>query len=486
MDKHKKESENLYSLFYPKHIAFIGASESSRLGSMMYLPAFKDSLWANTFYPINPKHDRIMDWKCYPSVLDVPYPIDTAYISLKTNSIPDVLKECVQKKIKWIIIFASGFSETGEQTGKELEEELLSIIKGSKTRIIGPNCLGPLNAENGMAITFASQKGNQGGVSFMSQSGGHLTQLVDVGYKRDIRYRYGISFGNQIDLNCVDFLKFFHQDSKTSLIAAYLESTGSATGREFFIELKSTTGTKPVIIWKGGYTKEGSRAAFSHTGAIASDNRLWKSLANQTGTVLVRDNEEFWNTIKTFELLYPNFVPKGRNVGIITPGGGSSVNLTDLFVSQNLLVPELIFASQSKIGKILPDVNVSIKNPIDLGASGFILDVFTRCITVVANDPNIDIIIVPLWPDHIYRHIFNRMIKIRDSISKPFAFCLPNLADDSALAKRFNSAKKLLHKKRVLYYLSLRDAATSLSYLCDYAEFLKIRNIPITKKSIPS
>jgi len=334
-----------------------------------------------------------------------------------------------------------------------------------------------------MAITFASQKGNQGGVSFMSQSGGHLTQLVDVGYKRDIRYRYGISFGNQIDLNCVDFLKFFRQNSKTSLIAAYLESTGSATARELFIELKDTAHIKPVIIWKGGYTKEGSRAAFSHTGAIASDNRLWKSMANQTGAVLVRDNEEFWNTIKTFELFYPHYIPKGRNIGIITPGGGSSVNLTDLFSSQNLYVPELTSESQSKLGKILPNVNVGIKNPIDLGASGFILDVFTKCISVVINDPNIDIIIIPLWPDHIYRHVFNRMIKIRDSISKPFAFCLPNLADDSALAKRFNSAKKLLHKKRILYYLSLRDAAKSLSYLCNYVEFLENRNILFIRKS---
>ena len=483
MDKFKKESEDLFSLFYPQHIAFIGASESSRLGSMMYLPAFKESIWANTFYPINPKHDRILGWKCYHSVLEVPYPIDTAYISLKTDFVPEALKECVQKEIKWVIIFASGFSETGDSKGKYLEDELLRIIKGSKTRIIGPNCIRPLNAEIGMAITFASQKGVLGGVSFMSQSGGHLTQLVDVGYKRDIRYHYGISFGNQIDLNCVDFMNFFRQDSKTSLIAAYLESTGSAKAYDLFKELRNTTKIKPVILWKGGYTKEGSRAAFSHTGAMVSNNILWKSMAHQTGTILVKDNEEFWNTIKTFELLYPNYIPRGRNVGIITPGGGASVNITDLFATQNLLIPELTLESQSKIGRILPDVNVNIKNPIDLGASGFILDIFTQCIKVVADDPKIDIIIVPLWPDHIFRYVFKRMIAIRDTILKPFAFCLPNIADDGLLAKRFNSAKKLLHKKRILYFISLRNAAKSISFLCNYVEFLKAQNIPISKPS---
>ncbi|MFX1308825.1 MAG: CoA-binding protein [Promethearchaeota archaeon] len=484
MDTDKKQSEDLYSLFNPKHIAFIGASERSRLGSMMYLPAFKESIWSNTFYPINPKYDRIMDWKCYSSVLDVPYPIDTAYISLKTKFIPEVLKECVQKQIKWIIIFASGFSETGSQKGKQLEEELLEIIKGTNTRLIGPNCLGPFNAELGMTLIFASQKGIHGGVSFMSQSGGHLTQLINVGYKRDIRFRYGVSFGNQIDLNCVDFINYYRGDSKTCLIASYLESSGSASAHELFLELRKTTKIKPVILWKGGHTNDGSRAAFSHTGAIVSNAKLWKSMARQTGTTLVKDNEEFWNTIKTFELLYPNYIPKGRNVGIITPGGGASVNLTDLFSSQNLSVPELTLESQSKIANILPNVNVNIKNPIDLGASGFILDIFTKCINIVVNDPNIDIVMVPLWPDHIYRHVFRRMIDVRDSVSKPYAFCLPNLADDSGLAKRFNSAKKFLHKKRVLYFLSLRDAARSISLLCNYVEFLKSHNVPILKPSI--
>lgn len=479
MDVHKKQFADLYSLFNPKHIAFIGASEKSTLGSMMYLPAFKDSKWANTFYPINPKYDKILDWKCFSSVLDVPYPIDTAYISLKTKFIPEALKECVLKKIKWVIVFASGFSETGDQEGKQLEKELLRLIKGSNTRIIGPNCLGPLNAELGMAFTFTSQKGNHGGVSFMSQSGGHLTQLINVGSKRDIRFHFGISFGNQIDLNCVDFLKFYRHNPETKIIAAYLESSGSATGHQLFLELIKTAKVKPVILWKGGYTKNGSRAAFSHTGAIASDFRLWKSMTRQTGTVLVKDDEEFWSTIKTFELLYPDYLPKGRNVAIITPGGGASVNLTDLFANQNLKVPELTPNTQSKIAKILPNINVNIKNPIDLGASGFILDIFTKCVNIVANDNNVDIIIVPLWPDHVFRHVFSRMIKIRDSISKPFAFCLPNLADDKDLAKRFNSAKKLLHKKRVLYFLSLRDAAKSFSLLYNYTDFLMNHNIPI-------
>ncbi|MBY8988573.1 MAG: CoA-binding protein, partial [Candidatus Lokiarchaeota archaeon] len=446
-------------IFYPEHIAFIGASEKSTFGAMLYLSAFKTSKWANTFYPVNPKYDRVLNWKCYPSVLDIPYPIDTTYISVKTENIPKVLNECVEKKVPWVIIFSSGFSETGDMLGLELEKELKHIIAGSNTRVVGPNCIGPYSASEGMAFSFTAKTNTPGSVSFMSQSGGHMSQLIDVGYKRDIRFRYGVSFGNQVDLNCVDFLKHFHRDTKTQVIAAYLESFGSATGYKFFLELKKTTKIKPVIIWKGGYTTDGSRAAFSHTGAIASNLRLWHSMAKQTGAVIVKDNEEFWNAIKCFELLFPKYIPKGSNVGIITPGGGSSVNTTDLFNFHNLKIPELTLESQKKISEILPYENVNIKNPVDLGALGFIVDVFAKCIEIVVADSNIDIVVIPLWPHFINTDIFKRMIQIQKSTLKPFVFCMPSIADSSELAQRFSPVKEILHEERVLYFLSLRDAA---------------------------
>ena len=480
MDKGKINFDEFDNLFNPKHIAFVGASTSSMFGAMLYLKAFEASKYSETFYPVNPKRQKILEWKCYSSVLDIPYPVDTAYISLKLEFIPQAIKECVEKKVAWAIVFASGFSETGDLEGKEKEQELREIIDGSNTRIIGPNCLGPYNASNGMMFSSSfARQGKAGSVSFMSQSGGHLTQLLDVAFKRDIRIRYGVSFGNQIDLNCLHFLRHYRKDVRTKVIAAYLESFGSGNGYEFFNELKKTTKNKPVIIWKGGYTKDGSKAAFSHTGAIASNDKLWNAMAKQTGATIVTDNEEWWNTMKAFELLFPYYMPKGRRCGIVTPGGGNSVNTTDLFSAHNLKVPHLTPESQEKVAKILPKENVNIKNPIDLGASGFVVDIFMECINICVDDPNIDIIIIPFWPHHLFNYIFKRMLKIQARTTKPLIFCIPSVADSLLIAKKFNRVRKILNKRRAPYFLSFRDAANSISLLCDYAEFLRAHNIKI-------
>ena len=201
--------------------------------------------------------------------------------------------------------------------------------------------------------------------------------------------------------------------------------------------------------------------------------RLWKAISNQTGAVIVDDNENFWNTIKTFELLFPKYLPKGRRVGVITPGGGSSVNTTDLLASRNLSIPELTSQSQERISEILPKENVNIKNPVDLGALGFVVEIFIKCIEVVIRDPNVDIIVIPLWPHFLYNYVFKRMIKVQELTSKPIAFVLPSISDSLDIAQRFNTTKKTLHKEKIIYYFSLSEAAKSLSLLCDYSDFLK-------------
>jgi acyl-CoA synthetase (NDP forming) len=137
-----------------------------------------------------------------------------------------------------------------------------------------------------------------------------------------------------------------------------------------------------------------------------------------------------------------------------------------------LIVPELSKESQEKISQILPYENVNIRNPVDLGALGFVVDVFVDCINIVKEDPKVDILVLPLWPHFIYSHVFKRLAELQKTTPKPLVICMPSISDSIKLAQRFSSAKKHLHKNKILYYFNLRNAAKSLSLLCDYVDFL--------------
>ncbi|MBD3215462.1 MAG: hypothetical protein GF311_22825 [Candidatus Lokiarchaeota archaeon] len=152
------------------------------------------------------------------------------------------------------------------------------------------------------------------------------------------------------------------------------------------------------------------------------------------------------------------------------------MNMTDLFASHNLNVPILSERTQRKLREILPKENVIVHNPIDMGAAGFIIDVYIKCIKIILEDPIIDIAVLPLWPHHIFRFVFKRMVKLQQKVKKLLVFCLPSLADSMKLAKKFEKAKKILHRERALYYFSLKEAANSLNLLCSFAEFCKIKN----------
>lgn len=473
----------LVSLFVPKNVAFIGASENSKMGTMYYMRGFEASIWKDKFYPVNPNEEKVLDWKAYPSVKDIPVPIESAYIAVKAQIVPKIVKECVEKGVKWINIFTSGFSEMGTEEGNRLSEELINYTEGTETRLVGPNCLGPFYAKFGMLLDYAREGSiadPPGKVSFMSQSGGHLANLIDAGSKMNIDFRFGISFGNQIDINCLDVLRFYKEDEGTQVVAAYLESLGrknTGKGYRFVQEIRETTPKKPVIIWKGGYTDEGARAATSHTGAISSPVKLWETLSRQTGAILVRDNIEFWNMIKTLDILFPDKLPRGRNVGIITPGGGISVNSTDTFAFHGLHVPRLSEKTQEKLSKILPDVNVNIENPIDLGFSGFFIEIFINTLKCLVEDENIDILVLPLWPDHYFRFMIKKFIKVEKSTDKPFIYIFPNASDSLENAKKFNSIRKLMHQSNSMYLYNIQQTARVLTLTCDYVDYLKHRNI---------
>jgi acyl-CoA synthetase (NDP forming) len=479
---------SLDDLFFPKSIAIIGASANLlNFGSAFFTIALKQLGYQGKVYYVNNKYEgEIINNEKVIKSLEGVEPVDVVYSCIRASGVPALVQQCIKRGDKFIVAFSSGFSEASEE-GKTLQKKLLSIIKGSPTRIIGPNCLGPYNPSVGIGwnagIDPPKEKGN---VAFASQSGGHATALLKVARGRGFYFSKGLSFGNQIDLNCQEVLDYYGKDPETEVIALYLEDTGSAKGNEFFKTMREVTPKKPVILWKGGQTDIGARAAASHTGAISGSLTIWKSMVKQAGGIFVENGEEFWDMIHLLAVLIPHHkLRECKNLGLIIPGGGSCVEGTDLFTRFGFNVPVLTEETQKKIRTLIPDVNTSVKNPIDLGATGTLERVFLSSLKYVAEDPQIDIVIhyQPIdWLAETEAHIgpakgyaagvARSLGRLARKLEKPLIQLSPILQLDEKIAEIYPKFMEILYKEGVPNFNSMPRLATALKSLNKYIEFL--------------
>jgi len=480
---------SLDDLFFPKTIAIIGASANMlSFGSAFFTIALKELGYAGKVYYVNPKYEgEIINGEKVIKSLEGVEPIDVVYSCIRASMVPGLVHQCINRGDKFIVIFTSGFSEASEE-GKILQEKLLVMIKESPTRIIGPNCLGPYNPSIGVGwntgIDPPKEKGN---VAFASQSGGHATMLLKIARGRGFYFSKGLSFGNQIDLNCQEVLDYYGKDPETEVIALYLEDVGSAKGNEFFRKMREITPKKPVILWKGGQTETGARAAVSHTGAMSGSFTIWNSMVKQAGGIFVENGEEFWDMLHFLAILIPHHkLRECKNLGLIIPGGGSSVEGTDIFTRAGFNVPVLTEETQAKIRTLIPDVNTSVKNPIDLGATGTLERVFLLSLKYVAEDPQIDIVIhyQPIdWIAETETHIGSgkgyasgvarSLGRLSRKLEKPLIQLCPILQLDEKIAEIYPKFIEILYKMGVPNFNSMPRLAKALLNLNEYMAFLK-------------
>ncbi|MHA1649379.1 MAG: CoA-binding protein [Candidatus Helarchaeota archaeon] len=482
-------SPQLENLFYPRSIAIVGASTSLlNFGSAFFTSALKDLGYKGKIYYINPKYEGefINNQRVIASLDDVDEKIDVVYSCIRAKLVPDLLRQCVRRGDKFFICFTSGFSEIQTEDAIALEKELLSIIKGSSTRIIGPNCLGPYNPALGVGWNAGlSVPKREGNIAFASQSGGHATTLLRIAPGRGFYYTLGLSFGNQIDVNCLEVLEYYANHPETDVIAFYLEDTGSADGAEFFRKLREVTKKKPVVIWKGGQTETGARAAASHTGAISGSLEIWHSMTKQAGGIFVEHSEEFWDILHLLSVLIPyKKLQLCKRLGLVIPGGGNSVEATDLFTRFGFEVPVLSQETQDKIQSLIPAVNTSVKNPVDLGASGTIDRVFLSSLRYIAEDPSIDCVIhyQPIdWVVHSEMEFggqgyswsvarsLGRLAK--NKLKKPLIQLMPIFEIEPKISEVYPKFIEILRKYGVPNFNSMIRLAKSLNHLNEYVEF---------------
>jgi acyl-CoA synthetase (NDP forming) len=349
----------IHALFYPRSVAFIGASsELGKWGHTLICNAISGG-YRGKVHAVNPKGGTIAGRPVYKSVEQIPGPVDLAVVTIPAAGVLDLMPQLKAKGIKKVVMVTSGFAETGPE-GKVLERQLVAAAWANGIHILGPNTMGICNPHIDFFCTGAPVRPMAGTTAVVAQSGNMGVQLLAFAEQQGIGIRAFSGSGNEAMITIEDYLEGFEVDELTQTVMLYVESVKQ--GRRFFESARRLSKKKPIVLLKGGQTQAGNRAAASHTGAMASDTRLFDAVCRQAGIVKVDQPMELLDLSAAFSSLP---LPRGNRIAIMTLGGGWGVVTADLCSQFGLDVPALGAALISRIDKVLPPY-WSRSNPIDL------------------------------------------------------------------------------------------------------------------------
>jgi len=329
--------------------------------------------------------------KNYLSILDIPDEVDYVIVAVPRAVAPKIVQHCIQKKVGGVMLFTSGFAESNTEEGIRLQRTITEMAREANLNLIGPNCVGIFNPKIGLRHTVDQYCGDGGNVGFISQSGTHATFFTLVGEVNGIRISKSVSYGNAAVLDATDYLEYLGEDEDTTIIGMYIE--GVKKGRQFFSSLREIAQRKPVLIWKGGETEEGTRAIASHTASLAGPPLLWDALIRQCGAIKVANLDEMVDTIQA--LLFAKPTTRNR-VGLAAMTGGQSVVITDAFVRAGFEVPLLTERSYREFSSFFNTIGSSYQNPLDISSNLPHLDRIVRCLDILNKDERIDAVVLDL------------------------------------------------------------------------------------------
>jgi acetyl coenzyme A synthetase (ADP forming)-like protein len=384
--------ETLRPLLSPQTVAIIGASRHPGTIGYLLLQCMVQAGFMGTVYPVNPNADSIMSIKAYPSVLDVPDKVELAVIAVPAKLVSKVADDCGKKGVQALIVISDGFREVGPE-GVEREEELRTIIRKYSMRVVGPNCMGIINTDDSirMNATFSPVFPPAGNVAFMSQSGAMGLTILEHANNLNMGVSTFISAGNRIDVESNELLEYWENDPATKVILLYLESFGDP--RKFARIARRISTKKPIVVVKGGGTPAGSRAAASHTGAIATSDVTIDALFYYAGIIRVNSMEELFDVAT---LLSNQPLPKGRRLAIITNGGGPGIIAADASARSGLVLPPFSLETETRL-KSVALRDISINNPLDTTA-GSTPEEFCHMLEILANDEGNDAVLAIFVP----------------------------------------------------------------------------------------
>jgi acetate---CoA ligase (ADP-forming) len=385
-------ARSLRAILAPSSIALIGASRTpNTIGRAILDNLIRDG-YRGAIYPVNPRAKELAGRPCYARIADIAAPIDLAVIAVPSAGVEGVLRECAAAGVHGVVVISAGFAEVSS-SGRDAELKLRELIRGAGMRMVGPNCMGVLSTSPtvSMNATFSPVFPPTGTISMLSQSGALGLAMLDHARAADLGIADFISIGNKADVSVNDVLAYWCDDPRTRVIALYLESFGNP---RTFARLAPEIGReKPIVAVKSGRSAAGTRAASSHSAALASLDVGIDALFAQTGVIRVDTLEQLFDVVA---LLSSQPVPMGPRIGVVTNAGGPGILLADACEAQGLTLPRLSSATIDELRAILP-AEAGLTNPIDMIAAAS-PELFEKTIELVGNDPNVDAVVAIYVP----------------------------------------------------------------------------------------
>lgn len=381
----------LRAIFHPRSVAVIGAGRDPTSMSGRLFRNLQAS-FRGPVYPINPRASEIAGTRTFPSILNVPRDVDLAVVAVPAASVLDAVRQCIEKKVRGLVVITAGFSECGE-AGKLLERELLAFVRQAEVRMVGPNCFGVFNTDAVVQLqaTFASAVTPAGNVGVCTQSGALGVVIPDFLRQWNLGVSTFASIGNHADVSENDLLAWWRDDAATDVVMLYLESFHDA--RAFRRLATQMSCDKPIVALKAARTQIGARAASSHTAALAGPDRAADALFRQSGVVRVETIEELFDVTA---LLASQPLPRGRSVAILTNAGGPGIVCADALAANGLMLPEASRELQLELRRFLR-LEAGVKNPIDLIGTTDAGE-FRRCLDLLMDSREFDAVITIYVP----------------------------------------------------------------------------------------
>ncbi|MEM2104592.1 MAG: CoA-binding protein [Candidatus Bathyarchaeia archaeon] len=477
----EKPLKHLDVFFNPKSVAVVGATRNINKAGHVIFKNFVENkrrgIFEGEIYPVNPHEDCILGFPCYPKVTKIPGNVELAVIVVPASVVPEVMMDAAEKKVKAVVIITSGFSEVGNA---ELEREVLTIAKRASVRVLGPNCIGVYDSKTGVDTLFlpetkilttgeevvATPRPMAGSIAIVTQSGAFGVAALDYLAGRQMGISKFVSFGNKSDVNEAEMLDYLFYDDMTKVIMLYVEDVKN--GRAFMDAASKVTLKKPIVALKSGKTEAGTRAAASHTGAIAGSDQIYSAAFAQAGILRVRDMEEFFNAAKALMMQPP---AAGRNVAIITDAGGPGIMAADECELQGMVVKRFDEKTLEKFEKLkdegkLPKFSTNL-NPVDLTGS-VTSEMYETAAELVFQDSEVHAVIL-LGLHHtpaLQEDFIDRVATVASKHVKPIVAC------DIGETEMALHIRSRFEKFGIPAYASPEDAAKALGILVKYGLYL--------------